>query len=152
MKLLNIQKELLADLMTDASQVCVKEMDGDRWLIIKPNKAHGFVIKAEDLRLHIRGTQVDFSFNWVKYENYVGNPRLEIKPTGIYKAYGKGLVQEFTDELGTRCIYVQTEFLKHFEGAQFYTEYGDSCITVAEVTPGGTQEMVGIVLPVNMKN
>ena len=151
MKVLNIQKELLVDLMTDASAVCVKEMAGDRWLIIKPNKTQGFVLKADDLRLHIRGTQADFSFNWVKYEDYVGNPRLEIKPTGTYKAYGKGLVQEFTDELGARCIYVNTEYLKHFEGAQFYTEHGDSVIAVAETTPGGAQELVGIVMPVNMK-
>lgn len=152
MKLLSLQKELLADLMTDASQVCVKEMDGDRWLLIKPNKAHGFVIKAEDLRLHIRGTQVDFTFDWEKYDTYyIGNPSLEIKPTGTYKAYGKGLVQEFTDELGARLIYINTELLKHFEGAQFYTKEGDPVIAVAEKTPGGAQELVGIVLPVNMK-
>lgn len=150
MKLLSIQKELLADLMTDASAVGIK-MDGERWLIIKPNKAQGFVFKVDDFHLHVRGAQVDFTFNWGKYEDYVGDPRLEIKPTGIYKAYGgKSLAQEFTDELGARCIYVNTEFLKYFEGAQFYTNEGDAVIAVAEKTPGGAQELVGIVMPVNM--
>ena len=151
MKLLNIQKELLADLMTDASSVCVKEMPGDRWLIIKPNKSQCFVIKDEDFRLHVRGTQTDFSFRWEKYETYTDHQDLEIKPTGTYKAYGKGLVQEFTDEIGAHCIYVSTELLKHFEDAHFYTIEGDPVIAVAETTPGGALELVGIVMPVNMK-
>ena len=151
MKVLNIQKELLADFIADASMVCVKTVEKDRLLIIKPNHAQGFVFKIDELRIQTRGAQNGFSFDIEKYETYLFHPELEIKPTGIYKAYDKGLVQEFVSNLDSRCTYIQTGYLKHFEGAQLYTKEGDPIIVVAETTPGGTLELVGVVMPVKMK-
>lgn len=141
MNFIKAQKQIFNNIVS-GDRVCGYWIDDDRFFVTG-DAFHGFVFPKETIAFDVKKVNkikeiFDFDADAIE-EN-------EIKETDTFKLVNRKMMRVFLRKDG-RCVYVNTQFLKHFQNAKYYqTDIKNALLITEEIR--GKQFPVGVALPI----